>query len=191
MKSDIDLLTEAYQSIDKDYRKKIRCPECGKNFTVRRGTQRYPSHTDTKGESCKGAGWTIKKNNLTEAYNKVHPSPFNEVTVTIPWEYIDDSKNIYEYGEAEVMVHIGDPASPDRMMRAYAYVKDVKGMPRKWLGKPSRNALFVNLSNQFIQDHKAEIDEAVSDSLVDEDNAVTPPSQDNGSAHGQPIGGKL
>ena len=165
--NDNDMLTEAYASVHQEAKP---APYVDKPLTI-----------DNKDVLT-----------LTEAYNKVHPSPFNEITVTIPWEYIDDAKNIYEYGEAEIMVHVADLASPDRIIRAYAYVKDVKGMPRKWLGRPSRNALFINLSNQFIQDHKPEIDEAVSDSLAeDEQHHLKPPSQEPNSTSGQPIGGKL
>lgn len=52
----------------------------------------------------------------------------------------------YEY-EAEIMVHI---TSDHRIIRAYTYKSDIPYLRKDWIGEPSKNELFVNLTDKAL-----------------------------------------
>ena len=99
---------------------------------------------------------------------KIYRKAFREITIMLEWfdEYMFNRDPYRGYGDAELMVHIGNDDA--NIESVYTYTEDTKGMPRKWIKGISKNPLFTSLNKRFIQDNKLEIDDLVSNALMSE-----------------------
>lgn len=78
---------------------------------------------------------------------------FAEITITMPRL------------EAEVMIHIDKSRD---ILSAYTYRNDTKYLEPEWIGEPTQNPLFVDLTDSFISDNREEIEEWVSDAIAED-----------------------